>query len=125
MLAQADRSQCSRVCRHAACDNAHIIRLHLPQMHSRLAHCGVFGKNRLDLTQLDAKTSHLGLIVEPPEVLERTVAAPAGTVTSAVKRGPRRSAEWIQDESFCGQLRPVPVTESDSVTPNAQLSRNA
>ena len=44
----------------------------------------MLGKYRLDLGQLDAKTSHLDLIVEAPEVLKHAVIAPAGTVTGAV-----------------------------------------
>ena len=54
MLAQAERSQCPRLRRHAARDNAHVVRLDLPQMHGHLAHLRVLGKHRLDLAQLDA-----------------------------------------------------------------------
>src|SRR5439155_14309161 len=85
VLAQADRGEHARFRRHAARDNAHVVRLDLPQMHGRLAHLRVLAKNRLDLAQLDPKTTHFRLIVKAPEMLERAVIAPAGAVTGAVE----------------------------------------
>src|SRR2546426_9295921 len=93
-------------------------------MHGRLAYGRVLGKNRLDLAQLDAKTTHFGLIVEAPEMLERTVIAPAGAVTGAVERGPHRSAERVRDEALGGKLGPVPVAERDPNASNAQFAWN-
>ena len=75
MLAQAERSQCPRLRRHAARDNAHVVRLDLPQMHGHLAHLRVLGKHRLDLAQLDAVTTDLHLIVDAPEKLDAAIGA--------------------------------------------------
>src|SRR5688572_18871851 len=94
-------------------------------MHGRLAHVRVLGKNRLDLPHFDAKTTHFGLIVEAPEVLERAVISPAGAVTGAVERRSRVGAERVQDESLGSELGPVPVTECDPSAPDAQFAGNA
>src|SRR2546427_6444040 len=93
-------------------------------MHGRLAHPRVLSKNRLDLAQLDAKTTHFGLIVEAPEMLERAVIAPAGAVTGAVERGPRGGAERVRDEALGGELGPPPVAERDPNASNAQFAWN-
>src|SRR3989442_15751363 len=57
-----------------------------------LADGGVLCDTSLNLPRFDTKAAQLDLEVEPPQVLERAVTTPAGTVTGAVKGGPHRSA---------------------------------
>ncbi len=77
-----------------------------------------------DFTRFDAKAAQLDLAVKAAEMFERAVIAPAGAIASAVKAVFRSRTERVRDESLRRQIGPIPVTESDSDAPDAQLAVN-
>src|SRR6185369_14158998 len=59
----------------------------IPRHHRRLAHAGDLQERRLDLSRLDAEAADLQLMIEPPQVIERTVGSTAGEVAGSVQTG--------------------------------------
>ena len=111
--------------RHHVSHQPPIPRLVFPNHRHCLTHRRMAQQRCLDLPQLDAVAAQLDLEVEAAKMLEVAVLAPAGSVTGAVERGPRRGAERIRDESLGGEFGPFPVTEAHALAPDAQLPRNA
>src|SRR5262245_19504216 len=78
----------------------------------------------LDLSGLDAKPADLHLRVHPPQIVERTVGAPAGEVARAVETPAARSAERVRHELLGGQLRVPQIAARDARAPDVQLARD-
>ncbi|MNV24427.1 hypothetical protein D3C71_1154910 [compost metagenome] len=72
--------------------------------HHGFSHPGLRQQLRLDLSQLDAESSDLHLVVQPPEELQPSVGAPAHQVARAVQpRTAGRLVEGVGHEAFCRQ----------------------
>ena len=75
--------------------------------HRSLLHVGVGQQRRLDLAEFDAEAADLDLMVEPAEVVERAVGAPARQIAGAVE--PRSRHERIGHEALRGQAGPAEI----------------
>src|SRR5690606_29157789 len=84
----------------------------------------------LDLAQLDAVAAHLDLEIEPAQVLDHAIGAPATKVAGAVQ--PRRKPGAVVArryavgaEFFRGQLRAAQIAQGDARAADADLARDA
>jgi hypothetical protein len=73
----------------------------------RLAHRGDLAEGCLDLTQFDTEAAHLDLMVQPFQVLQLTVRAPANQVACTVESLPGLLVERVRYESLSRQIVPV------------------
>src|SRR5690606_32603413 len=71
--------------RHGIADQAYVAWPVFAHQHDGLRDAGAGGERDFDLAQFDAIAAHLDLEVEPAEVFERAVAAPASAVAGAVE----------------------------------------
>ncbi len=76
----------------------------------------VRGKDRLDLTGLDPKTTHLELVVRPAQELQTPLCQPAHPVSRAIQPGPVLR-EGVRDEPLAGQCRAAQIATGDPVPP--------
>src|SRR5262249_29259877 len=86
---------------------------------------GMLGQDCLDLSGLDPEPADLDLLAEPAEELDLTIRTPADEVSRAVEAARWIGREGIGDEAFGGELRALPVSESDSISPDVQLPGHA
>src|SRR5256885_561348 len=80
---------------------------------------------RLDLSRFDAMSSHLDLVVVASEELDRTVAAPAPTISRPVHARARLVAVRIGLERFSRRLRIAAIAARKSVAGDVQVTCNA
>ena len=80
-------------------------------------------QDRFDLAQLDAVAAYLHLVVEPAQVLQRAVVAPAAAVAGAVDAA--AGGGRVGDEAFSGQLRPVQVALGHALATDQDLAGRA
>ena len=96
----------------------------LARHHHRLLDFGVGGQGRLDLTELDAETADLDLIVDSAEELYVAVGSVADQVASPI----HPVAVWperVGYESLSRQVGPAEVAASDAFAADVQLARYA
>src|SRR6188472_1576957 len=75
----------------------------------------------LDLSQLNAKASHLHLVVEPAQVLDCSVAQIARQVSGLIDAA---RSEWIGKEALRSQVRPVAISARDPFSADVKLARD-
>ncbi|MNK78603.1 hypothetical protein D3C87_982400 [compost metagenome] len=85
---------------------------------------GHFAAAHLDLAGLDAVAAHLDLEVEPAEVVEQPVVAPAAAVAGAVDLL-RGAEDAHRDEALGGQRGAVEVAQRDAFARDADFARHA
>src|SRR5207248_9672244 len=90
----------------------------LPHHRHRFAHSAVLGQHRLDLSQLDAETPNLYLVIDAAEKLQSAVGQITQQVTSLVQPTTRTSSKRIPNEFLPRQLRPIPVTSGQTDATN-------
>ena len=78
----------------------------------------------LDLAQLDAIAAQLHLLVGPAEEFDVAVAAIDRHVPGPVEASVG-TAEWVAHEAVGGEIGPLPVSASDAVAADVQVSRRA
>ncbi len=76
----------------------------------------------LDLAELDTKTAHLDLGIEPAEELEAAVEGPADAIAGAIEPV---CPERVRHEAFRGQPRPVEIAARDATSADEKLSRGS
>ena len=81
-------------------------------------------QNGFDLTEFNAKTAQLDLIVETPQEFEVSVRTPATQVARAVEPRIGIVVERIGDESLGRQLRTVQIAPGQTRTADVQFTRN-
>ncbi|MNM72891.1 hypothetical protein D3C81_845960 [compost metagenome] len=96
----------------------------LARHHHGIEHVGDIAQARLDLTQFDAKTADLHLIVQTPEVVEHPVRALAYQVTGAVQ-APASGAERVGDEALGTQPRAAVIATGKALATDVQLAGQA
>ena len=74
-----------------------------------------------DLSELDAETADLHLLVGTSQKLQMAVSAVAHQITCTVQQRPRFAAEAIRDKSFRGQFRPSQITPGYAVATDVQF----
>jgi hypothetical protein len=94
----------------------------LAQHDERLGHVRVARQRLLDLARLDAHAAQLELLVEPAEVLERAVGAPAHAVAGAVAA---RAARGRAHEALGGELGAAQVALRHARPADVQLAGHA
>src|SRR5262249_30302985 len=82
-------------------------------------------KRRFDLTQLDANTTNLHLIVVPPEEVDGAVGTPRHAVTGAIAARGGVADKRIWDEALSRQRCPVQVTACDLDSADDQFTGDA
>ncbi|MNQ83760.1 hypothetical protein D3C85_988610 [compost metagenome] len=91
--------------------------------HHRLLHARLGQQPRLDLAQLDAQPPDLHLMVQPPQVLQRPILAPAHQIPGAVQ--PLTLGKRVGHEALRAQRRPVQVAPGKARAAQIQLARHA
>src|SRR3546814_10022873 len=77
----------------------------------------------LDLLQLDAIPANLDLMVQPSQVIENAVFAPAREIAGAVE--PLAGLERAGDEFLCRERRIIQIAAGQPVAADAQLAGDA
>ncbi len=84
------------------------------------------GQSRLDLAQLDAKTTDLHLVVGAGHELHLAVRPVAAEIAGAIEPVLRRSrSKWIEPEALAGELGIAQVTRRQVRTANGDLAELA
>src|SRR5579864_2533597 len=100
-----------------------------PRHHHRLSHSCALPQGRFDLSQLDAETPHLYLLVQPPHKFQLPICPPPHLVSRPVQplSSPcsvsSPSHKRVGHKPLRGQLRPVHIASGHSFSPDVQLSR--
>src|SRR2546426_9097983 len=82
-------------------------------------------ERHLNLTQLDAETAQLHLMVHPAKKLDLAVAAITCQVPSSVKSRTWRCAKRIRHKLLSGQIGPVEVPACEAGATDEKLARDA
>src|SRR6185369_6407968 len=82
---------------------------------------GVPAQHRLHLSELDAETADLDLMVDPPEEVELAVPTPACQVTGPVEPLSPLPTEGVGHEALGGQIRTVQIAPTHSGTADVEL----
>ena len=70
----------------------------------------MFRQGRFHFAQLDPKAAQLHLLISTAGKLDLTVRTVPGPVAGAIKPRPVAIVEWMRNELFSSQFRPVQVT---------------
>ena len=85
---------------------------------------GVVGLQcRLNFSELNPKTANLDLVVAPPEKLDISVFMKTAEIARLVQQS--SWAEWIRDEVFGGQFRPVEISSRQTITGHMNFTGHA
>jgi hypothetical protein len=87
-----------------------------------LARRRVAAQGRLDLTELDAISANLHLLIHAAEELDVARWQPAGPIARAIEARPGLVAQRVRDESFVRQVGPVQVTAGQAVAADVELA---
>src|SRR5580692_9589889 len=82
-------------------------------------------QNGLDLAKFNAIAANLDLMIEPTKKLHSPIWQLPDTVASPVHACSGSIAEWIGQESVAGQLRPIQIAESHTVSADVKLARHS
>ncbi|BBL70959.1 hypothetical protein MoryE10_15650 [Methylogaea oryzae] len=93
--------------------------------HRALGHVGLGGDGLFDFRQFDAEAADFHLAVQAAEELDVAVRQEARPVAAAVQARTGPGVEGIGDETFLGQLRPVPITARHAVAAGEQFPGDA
>src|SRR5580700_6434944 len=77
-----------------------------------------------DLSQFNAKSPELDLIVDSPQVLNVAVGLEAGQIAGAVHTG-ARSSKRIRHETLSGKILAAKISSGQSIAGQIQLARNS
>ena len=95
----------------------------LPQDDGHRAHPGLVSQRSLDLAKLHPKTSDLDLVIGAAQALHLAIGIDAGQVTRAVQALVMSTTRpGIDQELFCGQVRPTKVPRCQTGPRDAQLA---
>ncbi|MNP01969.1 hypothetical protein D3C76_938000 [compost metagenome] len=96
----------------------------IERQHHRFAHRCMLQQPGFDLTQLDAETANLHLMVDTPEVLHQAIGALAHQVAGAVDT-PAVAGKGIGHKTFRGHARTLVITLGQAGTTDVQLAGRA
>ena len=89
-----------------------------------LGDLGMAGERCFDLAEFDTESTDFDLMVGAAKKVEAAILPPAGEVAGAVHAAARWS-EWVADEAFGGQPRPVQIAARDPGAGNIKVARHA
>ena len=92
-------------------------------LRGRILHQIVLSQPCLDLAELDAMAADLDLMIRATQELEVSVGTPARQIAGAIQTL-ARVAEWIRDEPFRCQIRPVQIPARQSGAADEELADN-
>jgi hypothetical protein len=101
--------------------------------HDRLAHGVMLAERGFDLTQLDAMSAHLHLMIDPPQELDTPIVSIPGEIAGAIQpctvgacaRVRAGACERVRDELLVRQIRPPKIAARDARATDEQLPRRA
>src|ERR1044072_5092904 len=96
----------------------------LSHRRDRLVDCGMLPEYGLYLTQLDAETAQLHLIVEPPKVLDVSVPQIPAQIARPVQPRSSFATVRMRNEALRRQLRLIQIATSYSFTTDIDFTRN-
>ena len=94
----------------------------LPTPHGGVAHAGTSEQGRFNFVQLNAEPADLHLVVESAQELEVAIRQLANTIARAVEQRTRCRAKGMGYENLDGQLGPIVITASETVSADVQLA---
>src|SRR5581483_11412137 len=106
------------------CDEGGVAPFVFPMRHDSIDDRCVLAEHRLDLSELDPVTPQLHLVVEPAEILERSVAAPSRAIAGPVQAG-RRPVKGVVDEPFGGEIWTAEIAAREADASQPQLAGHA
>jgi hypothetical protein len=91
--------------------------------------CGLFDllmtyQRRLDVSELDSKSTELNLVVQSAEEFDITRWKPSYPITRSVQPAPWPGAKWVWPEFVSCQLRMRPVSTRQPVAAKVQFTRD-
>jgi hypothetical protein len=95
-----------------------------PYHHHCLPHPGVTPQDRLNLPELNAKPSHLDLMVNPSQKLQVAIRKIAGYVPGPVQPLPGELTEGVGNKPLRRELRSIKIPPRQANTPEVQLPRH-
>src|SRR6185437_16692401 len=94
------------------------------QQHNRFLHARKPTEHSLDLSQLDAETAQLHLVIHPPQKLQVAIHSIAHQVSCFVEPCTRDSAIWMWHKPLCRQVWTSYVTARQSDSSDVQFPRH-
>src|SRR5947209_9491268 len=82
-------------------------------------------QHRLDLTQFDAKTSDLHLMIDPAFVFDHAICEIPAKISAAVHTRSSASGVRIRNEAVGGQFRTLPISAPHAIAPDQEFSCNS
>ncbi len=93
--------------------------------HHALAHLRMRAQPCLDLAQLDAEATNLDLVIVTSDKLDRAVGTPTPQIAAAIHPCRRIGAEWIREETFCGQFLAIQISTRHTIATDIQLAHHS
>src|SRR5207247_10639147 len=90
--------------------------------HHAVAHLPMSPQHGFNLTQLNAKSPQLHLLVPAPHVFDIPIRQIPRQVSGPIETRPGCAAEGITNEPLRRQLGPIEIAARQTVTPDIQLS---
>src|ERR1700694_1848291 len=87
-----------------------------------LLHSRMLQQRCLDLSQLDAESPQLDLVINAAQILDSSIFAIAGQIAGAIEPGPWLLAERIGYKALCRQLRASEIASTNADTSNVKLA---
>ena len=113
------------IAHHHVGHQAHVAGLVLAQRDDGARHAGVAAQHGFDLAQLDAVAAQFHLLVQPSQVLELAVMAPAPAVAGAVQACIGRAVERVGQEALRRQIGALVIAERDPAAADVDLAGGA
>src|SRR2546421_458683 len=107
-------------------DESLLARLLYPCQHDRFSNRRMVEQYTLDLSQLDAETAYLHLMIQTTQELDVPVRQVTAQIACPVQPLARMLCrEWIGHELLGCQLRPVQIAARQAVSSDVELARHA
>ena len=100
-------------------------RLIFARQHYALPHCWMLQKSRLNFTQFNTEAAKFNLEIQAAQVFDIAIRKEARQVAGFIKPRARVLREWIGNELFFRQFRPLQIAARQAHTANMQFARNA
>src|ERR1041385_4153700 len=97
---------------HHVCIQTWLLVWSIAMRYDALSHARMFLQRRLNLSQLDAKSSELDLAIDASQKFYRSILSVSRPVTSHVQTLSRLHGERVWNELVRRQIRPVQVSST-------------
>src|SRR5205823_9267583 len=103
-----------------------LLSLHiLPRQNDTLPDGRMARERRIDLTEFEAESANLHLVVGAAQILQIAAGREARQVSRAVETRARLAAERVGTEAFCRQAGPVQVAARESGSADVEFASEA